>query len=72
MSGGVGYHTPDVLLLGGSVESRVITLPPDLWYLVGGALGELADAGNWEQFGSATPEQMAEFFINVLDNIYTL
>lgn len=64
---GIGYHTPDVEKFGSVDDSRIVTLPLSLWYLVNGALEELTFPENWTQFGSATPEETAEFFTKRLD-----
>jgi microcystin-dependent protein len=39
-----------------------------LWSYVTGALALLAEAENWEEFGDATPDDMAQFFTDVLDD----
>jgi len=66
---GIGYHTPDVEKFSGNVESRILTLPLSLWYLVNGALEELTFEQNWFEFGSATPEETAAFFLEALDEL---
>lgn len=60
-----GWLTPDLSLFSESQETRLISVPGSLWYLISGALGELAQAQNWETFGDATPEESAEFFDDV-------
>jgi len=67
MDDGIGYHTPDTEKFSGNVESRIITLPLSLWYLVNGAIEELTFPDNWVQFGTATPEETAYFFLETLD-----
>ena len=47
---------------------RFINVPGSLWLYVVGALAELAYEYNWEKFGTATPEQMAQFFADILDD----
>jgi len=58
----LGWLTPDSSLLTGQEDCRVIKVPPDLWSFVSGAIGELANVERWEQFGTATPDEMAEYF----------
>ena len=67
MADGIGYLTPDLVEFGSVADCRTVTLPLSLWYLVNGALQELTFPENWEMFGTATPEETADFFINVLD-----
>ena len=62
------WLTPDQESLEESQVERTIRLPGSLWYLVGGALALLAEAENWEEFGDATPDAMAQFFADVLDD----
>lgn len=66
---GIGYHTPDVEKFSGNVQSRIVTLPLSLWYLVNGALEELSFEQSWVQFGTATPEETAAFFLDALDEL---
>lgn len=63
-----GWLTPDLTLFSNPPEARVISVPGDLWYLVSGALGELTDVDRWEQFGSATPYEAAEYFAQVYED----
>jgi hypothetical protein len=65
----LAWLTPDQDDLSAPVEQRAITLSNELWPFVSGALIPLADSRNWEQFGSATPDQMAQYFQDVLYNI---
>ena len=66
-----GFLTPDnppgILTI-----CRAVCLPADTQYLalVGGALSELAFAGNFEKFGDETPEDTADFFGKILDQFY--
>ena len=69
MSDGIGYLTPDVVQFGSVTECRTVTLPLSLWYLANGALQELTRAENWVQFGTATPDETAAFFLNALDEL---
>lgn len=68
MSDGIGYLTPDIDKFGSVTECRTVTLPLSLWYLVNGALQELTFPQNWVQFGTATPDETAQFFTDALDN----
>jgi microcystin-dependent protein len=67
MSDGIGYLTPDVVQFGSVTECRTVTLPLSLWYLANGALQELTREENWVQFGTATPEETASFFLDALE-----
>lgn len=51
---------------------RAISLPADEQWLalVGGALSELANPDNYEQYGSVTPDECSEFFMLVLSEFY--
>lgn len=49
-------------------DCRSLSVNPDLWYLVSGALDYLSREENWEQFGTATPEETAEFFLALWDD----
>lgn len=62
------YLTPSTEALASSPSCRTITVGGELWYLVTGALDELSKAYRWEQHGTATPEQMAAYFMDVLDS----
>ncbi len=68
MSDGIGYLTPNIDKFGSVTECRTVTLPLSLWYLANGALQELTFPQNWVQFGTATPEETAEFFLKALDD----
>lgn len=61
------WLTPDLELLSNPQDCRKIAVPGDLWYLVQGALELLCIEENWEQHGTATPEQMAQYFMGVVD-----
>lgn len=63
----LAWLTPDIEELSESQEQRVICCPGSLWYLVGGALESLTESWNWEEFGTATAEEMASFFQDVRD-----
>lgn len=62
-----GWLTPDLSLFSESLDCRVIRVPGSLWYLVSGALLYLTETGNFEQFGTATPEETADFFQQVYE-----
>ncbi len=66
-----GWLTPDNPP-GSLTICRAVCLPADTQYLaaVGGALSELALAGNWEKFGDETPEDTADFFQTILTQFY--
>lgn len=63
----LAWLTPDLSEFSNPQKERSITLPGDLFYLVTGAISQLAEAQNWEQFGDATPEETADFFLGVLE-----
>jgi len=57
------WLTPDQSELEATSEDcRVISVNPNLWLYVSGALLELTYHYRWEQFGDATPEDTAQFF----------
>lgn len=62
------WLTPDESQLSESQVERTVRLPGSLWSYVTGALALLAEAENWEEFGDATPDDMAQFFADVLDD----
>lgn len=64
----LAFLTPDLSQTIETQEQRVICCPGSLWYLVSGALELLAEDFNWEEFGTATPDEMAQFFADVRDN----
>lgn len=53
-----------------SLTKRAIFLPDNDWIIrsVLGALVELCNADNWEQFGTTTPNEIASAMIDVLDS----
>lgn len=65
------YLTPDIDDLNGSPDCRTITVSGDLWLYVSGALSELEKVWNWEEAGTATPEQMADYFKTISDDYAT-
>jgi microcystin-dependent protein len=60
------WLTPDLTLFSAPVQCRTIELPGDLWQYITGALLPLTYVTNWEQFGTATPTESAEYFQNVI------
>lgn len=67
MSNKLAFLTPDSSQFSESQETRVICVPGSLWFLIGGALFLLAQEYNWEEFGTATAEETAEFFSEVIE-----
>lgn len=66
------FLTPDLPTITPTKTGRGILLdtePVFLQSLVSGALGMLFDENNWEQYGSATPEETAQYFRNCEDII---
>lgn len=61
------WLTPDIGQLSNPLTCRKISISGDLWLYVSGALELLADSDNWEQFGSATPDDMANYFTDAID-----
>jgi hypothetical protein len=61
------WLTPDGSQLSESQVERIIRVPGSLWSFVTGALTLLTEAENWEEFGDATPDDMAQFMADVLD-----
>lgn len=61
MSSAFGWLTPNTVTPT-SFICRVLQIPNELGYVeaVNGALLELAEAFNWEQFGTATPDEAAQ------------
>ena len=66
------WLTPDNLPASRTVE-RAFFLPADpvILALVGGALTELINPDNWEQYGTATPEDTAEYFQAIIEEFYS-
>jgi len=52
--------------------TRAVLLPADTQYLaaINGAISELANPDNWEQVGTQTPEDTADFWLRVLIDWY--
>jgi hypothetical protein len=65
------WLTPDAADLLETLDTRTIRVPGSLWLYVSGTLSLLCDSENWEQDGDATPEQMAQFFVDVVDEYLT-
>lgn len=64
----LGWLTPDLDDFLDSQIERSIVLPGSLFYLVTGALQQLADVENWEEFGDATPEATSQYFADILED----
>lgn len=67
----LAWLTPDIELLSEPVLCRPINVPGSLFYFVGGALLLLTEIENWEQFGTATPDDMIDFFADMLETFHT-
>ena len=63
----LAWLTPDVDQLNETQQQRTICVAGSLWYLVSGALELLAEEWNWEEFGTATPDEVASYFQDVRD-----
>lgn len=61
------WLTPNSSIFSNPLDCRKIELPGDLWLYVQGALELLAQDYNWEAYGTATPEETSQFFMDVLD-----
>jgi len=61
------WLTPDLSELEEVQVCRQIVVPVPLLPYVNGALELLAKESNWELYGDATPEQMAQAFMNIID-----
>lgn len=59
----LAWLTPDTGQFSESQDCRNLRLPGSLWSYVSGALLELTKAENWEQFGTATPDESSSFFL---------
>lgn len=55
---------------GGVTACRVLIFPVELETSVNGALQELAEVYNWEQFGTMTPDEAASLAQAMLDAYY--
>ena len=63
----LAYLTPDSSAFSSATVGRSLCIPFELLYLIDGAVQELTKAENFEQFGTATPEECAEYFTELLD-----
>lgn len=61
------WLTPNIETIAEVTLARTICVPASLLSYVGGALELLAEGFNWEEHGTATPEEMATFFREVRD-----
>lgn len=64
----LAWLTPDNGAFLEAAVCRTITVPWPLLPYVTGCLQLLAESGNWEKFGSATVDDTAVFFRDVLDD----
>lgn len=64
----LAWLTPDLSSFSAPVRCRTIHIPGDLWQFITGALLPLTFSRSWEQAGTATPEETAAFFEDVLTN----
>lgn len=62
------YLTPDSGDLIAPLMCRQIEASGELFFYISGALAELEKEHNWEQFGTATPSEMADYFKDINDN----
>lgn len=62
------WLTPDSDKLTNPLACREIRVSGDLWLYVTGALEKLSDSDSWEQFGSASPDDVAQYFSDVIDD----
>lgn len=63
----LSWLTPDLALFNAPVRCREISLPGELLQYITGALFPLTIPSSWEQHGTATPDETAEFFHEVFD-----
>lgn len=62
------WLTPDIGELVGQDDTRTVSVNPALLSFIGGALQQLCEHWNWEEFGTATPEETADYFKQVRDD----
>lgn len=62
------FLTPDTP--GGDTVRRVLVIPVEFLSSVNGALEILAEAENWEQYGTMTPQEAADEMRAVIDDYY--
>lgn len=62
------WLTPNTDKLIGQDNVRTISVNPDLLSFIGGALQQLCEHWNWEEHGTATPEETADYFKQVRDD----
>jgi len=60
------WLTPNAADFGAPVDCRNIHIPGDLWQFITGALLPLTFVSSWEMAGTATPEETAAFFEDIL------
>lgn len=61
--------TPDTSQFSETLICRKISLSGSLWSYVNIALEKLTKEYNWQQFGDATPEETAQYFIGIIDDM---
>lgn len=60
------YLTPDSSRLTEPLTGlRSFCIPESLAYILSGAILELTKSYNWEQYGTATPDESADFFLSL-------
>jgi len=64
----LSWLTPNLSVLGAPGDCRTISLPGELWQYVTGALLPLSAPWNWEQYGDATPQEVADYFADIINN----
>lgn len=62
------WLTPPIETLTEGKMERTICVPSSLLSFIGGALELLAEEWNWQEFDTATPSEMAEYFRQVRDD----
>lgn len=63
----MAWSTPDSSVFSDPQDCRTIAIPGGLWFFVQGAVEELTKTYNWQEEGTATPEETTQFFMGVLD-----
>lgn len=66
----MAYLTPNWADFQTAAICRRLILPAAIWPYVSGALQELAEAENWEQFGDMTPDEISQIFAVAGDDMY--
>lgn len=63
----LAWLTPNSEQLSESRDCRTVRVPGSLWLYVSGSLLQLTHSYNWETSGTATPDDMADFFSQVFE-----